>query len=117
MLRHEDAINDAILRALGTDPEAVNAWPYDDYGFDWYDSSVELYEFTAGRRLTPEEVAAICATGVDLIFVNYAGGGERAYRVGHEGDFRPGKPRACPRPNDTARTMAVLRAKLASRPL
>ena len=92
----EDKIHSGVLCALGIDPGSDQDWPYDDYGFDWYDSSMELHNVFPGFRITMEQVETILAMGLQRIFVNYSDGTTRVYRAGFESEVFPANTPVAP---------------------
>jgi hypothetical protein len=72
----EEEILDKVLVILGVKPEDTDNWPFYDFGWDWYDSSFELYGCAEGFSLSPEQYEQIKALGFSHGWCNYADGSE-----------------------------------------
>lgn len=77
-IKEEELCNE-MLRLLGVDPDDLDAWPFEDTGWDWHDLSVELYGVKPGLLVMPEQLDRFWLTGFTTLFVNYADGTERSY--------------------------------------
>lgn len=77
----EEAAGDAILAAMGCDPQDTKTWPeYHDFGFDYYDGSFEMYGIADTTLvLTPEQQRAIAALGFSHGWFNYVDGTARHF--------------------------------------
>lgn len=90
----ENEMNDAILVAIGVDPEDPDAWPCKDFTFDEYDGSFELLDCTPGWAPTPAQLEACWWLGFERCWFCYTDETERAAARGHPlSDSRPSRPR------------------------
>lgn len=72
----ECELDNALLRALGADPEAPGNWPCGDIGYDSYDGSFELWGTRDEFMPTDAQLDAIWALGFARGWICYRDGTE-----------------------------------------
>jgi hypothetical protein len=75
----EERMGDAILRAIGRDPNDTSTWPCDDFTFDDHDMSCEMKQTKPAFSPTLDHRAAIWALGFQKMYVCYTDGRELVY--------------------------------------
>lgn len=78
-LRLEGEAHDAVMVALGLDPEDVDSWHHDDFTHDYYDGSYELKDADPAWTPTPDQIRATFALGFACCWICYRDGSEAHY--------------------------------------
>lgn len=77
MSNAEEALDEAVLRAFGADPDKTETWPCGDLAYDWYDNSFELHGTRDDFVPTQEHANAVHeATGLTHGWINFVDGTE-----------------------------------------
>ena len=66
-----EAMGEAVLRALGVDYDDIDSWPVSDWWFDDYDDSFELSVQRLDWMPSKEQLAAAFALGFYQCWLNY----------------------------------------------
>lgn len=82
-IRAEDEFCDAALAILGVAVDRFEAWPFDDFHFDHYDTSFEFNECRHDFTLSPEQRSQFWDMGFSRCWLNYPDGSERHYWQGN----------------------------------
>lgn len=75
----EDEAHEAVMRAVGVDPDDVDSWPHEDFTHDYYDTSWEFKGVRPGWVPTAEQVAATFALGFSRCWICYTDGTEKHF--------------------------------------
>lgn len=79
----EDTVFEALIAATGVTPSDLDAWPLDEWTYDWYDGSFEATVQHSDWRPSKAVLEAWAAVGFDRCWLHYNGwaryGGTEVY--------------------------------------